>query len=63
MNEKVRALLTQLEALSEMDVMMLSRAELVELSNLCFGISGTCEAELERRRGWATFTHELQGHH
>ena len=63
MNMKVKAILVQLEALSEIDVMMLSRAEIVELSNLCFGISGACEAELERRRGYATHVHELEGHH
>ncbi len=51
MNLKVLALLRQLEAVNEADLLMCTRSELVELSNAAFAVLGDTENELEARCG------------
>lgn len=63
MNAKVQSLLEQLEGLTPVDYALLSRVDLIEVSNAAFPVTSAAEAELEQRRGWAPWTHALQGHH
>lgn len=48
---KIRALLVQLADVGVLDLALLSREELRELSDALFAVLGDCESELEERVG------------
>lgn len=49
LDQKIRTLLDALAAFNEIDFLSADRDQLIDLSNAAFHVTGSAEAELERR--------------